>query len=137
MLLSTGGIYDQQKQLPHSNVIRSFSHPKSLLIDLIGGLLTSPNMGLQLEKTRVNSNEEVSLETVPSCEMCTYMTLAIRTTVVPIMPLICTTGIFSFVLSLPSWFLARLHEVQKSYCSHHGRTRSRSRVRSRSRSTLC
>ena len=38
-------------------------------------------------------------------------------------------------------FLARLHEVQKSYCSHHGRTcsRSRSRVRSRShsRSTLC
>ena len=23
--------------------------------------------------------------------------------------------------------LARLHEVQKSYCSHHGRTRSRSR----------
>ena len=35
-------------------------------------------------------------------------------------------------------FLARLHEVQKSYCSHHGRTRSRSRsrVRSRSRSTL-
>ena len=33
-------------------------------------------------------------------------------------------------------FLARLHEVQKSYCSHHGRTRSRSRYRSRSRSTL-
>ena len=31
-------------------------------------------------------------------------------------------------------FLARLHEVQKSYCSHPGRTRSRSR--SRSRSTL-
>ena len=27
-------------------------------------------------------------------------------------------------------FLARLHEVQKSYCSHHGRTRSRSRSRS-------
>ena len=24
-------------------------------------------------------------------------------------------------------FLARLHEVQKSYCSHPGRTRSRSR----------
>ena len=24
-------------------------------------------------------------------------------------------------------FLARLHEVQKSYCSHHGRTRSHSR----------
>ena len=24
-------------------------------------------------------------------------------------------------------FLARLHEVQKSYCCHHGRTRSRSR----------
>ena len=24
-------------------------------------------------------------------------------------------------------FLARLHEVQKSYCSHHGRIRSRSR----------
>ena len=28
--------------------------------------------------------------------------------------------------------LARLHEVQKSYCSHPGRTRSRSRYRSRS-----
>ena len=27
-------------------------------------------------------------------------------------------------------FLARLHEVQKSYCSHPGRTRSRSRSRS-------
>ena len=27
-------------------------------------------------------------------------------------------------------FLARLHKVQKSYCSHHGRTRSRSRSRS-------
>ena len=33
-------------------------------------------------------------------------------------------------------FLARLHEVQKSYCSHPGRTRSRSRYRSRSRHTL-
>ena len=33
-----------------------------------------------------------------------------------------------------AYFLARLHEVQKSYCSHPGRTRSRSR--SRSRSTL-
>ena len=30
--------------------------------------------------------------------------------------------------------LARLHEVQKSYCSHPGRTRSRYRYRSRSRS---
>ena len=26
-------------------------------------------------------------------------------------------------------FLARLHEVQKSYCSHHGRRRSHSRSR--------
>ena len=33
-------------------------------------------------------------------------------------------------------FLARLHEVQKSYCNHPGRTRSRSRSRSRSRHTL-
>ena len=33
-------------------------------------------------------------------------------------------------------FLARLHEVQKSYCSHPGRTRSRYRSRHRSRHTL-
>ena len=39
-----------------------------------------------------------------------------------------------FVYPNSSLFLARLHEVQKSYCSHPGRTRSRSR--SRSRSTL-
>ena len=30
------------------------------------------------------------------------------------------------------YFLARLHEVQKSYCSHPGRTRSRSHYHSRS-----
>ena len=34
------------------------------------------------------------------------------------------------------FFLARLHEVQKSYCSHPGRTRSRSCYRSGSRHTL-
>ena len=33
-------------------------------------------------------------------------------------------------------FLARLHEVQKSYCSHPGRTRSHSRYRSHSCHTL-
>ena len=38
----------------------------------------------------------------------------------------------NLVNTLAPSFLARLHEVQKSYnCSHHGRTRSRSR------STLC
>ena len=47
----------------------------------------------------------------------------------------------SMMAPISSYSLARLHEVQKSYCSHHGRTRSRSRSRvrsrSRSRSTLC
>ena len=34
---------------------------------------------------------------------------------------------FLFELYCKNYFLARLHEVQKSYCSHPGRTRSRSR----------
>ena len=34
------------------------------------------------------------------------------------------------LLNGKTFFLARLHEVQKSYCSHPGRTRSRSRSRS-------
>ena len=46
----------------------------------------------------------------------------------------------SIIFILNAQFLARLHEVQKSYCSHPGRTRSRSRYRyryrSRSRHTL-
>ena len=33
--------------------------------------------------------------------------------------------VFLYVLSI-DFFLARLHEVQKSYCSQPGRTRSRS-----------
>ena len=38
------------------------------------------------------------------------------------------TGIqFPHPCTPPKAFLARLHEVQKSYCSHPGRTRSRSR----------
>ena len=36
--------------------------------------------------------------------------------------------IYIYIVNFP--FLARLHEVQKSYCSHPGRTRSRSRSRS-------
>ena len=36
--------------------------------------------------------------------------------------------------SLETCFLARLHEVQKSYCSHHGRTRSRHTLLKYSRS---
>ena len=39
-------------------------------------------------------------------------------------------SLISTILVKARVFLARLHEVQKSYCSHHGRTRSRSRSRS-------
>ena len=37
----------------------------------------------------------------------------------------CMTSLLK--LEITVWFLARLHEVQKSYCSHPGRTRSGSR----------
>ena len=44
----------------------------------------------------------------------------------------CVAGaMYAIVLRAP-WhfaFLAQLQEVQKSYCSHHGRTRSRSHSR--------
>ena len=42
----------------------------------------------------------------------------------------------SITSSIILFFLARLHEVQNSYCSHPGRKRSRSCYRSRSRHTL-
>ena len=50
-------------------------------------------------------------------------------------PLLCYLFQVSFDAGF-SAFLARLHEVQKSYCSHPGRTCSRYRYRSRSRHTL-
>ena len=46
-------------------------------------------------------------------------------------PYFSTTG---FSKNLFDEFLARLHEVQKSYCSHPGRTRSRSTLLKFSRS---
>ena len=63
----------------------------------------------------------IRLEDCPGCFECSYAYIILF--------------VLSFIYSLEHHlFLARLHEVQKSYCSHHGRTRSRSTLLKFSRS---
>ena len=51
-------------------IFQAFSDPKSLIIDLIGGLLTSPNMVLQPEKTRVT--DQTALTGLRSSNICHF-----------------------------------------------------------------